>query len=216
MKPILLQGDCLKLIPLFGENNVDMVLTDPPYGMAFRSNHRKVPYPEIENDQDLHWLPSFTEALSGVMKIPSSAVSFCSWHKVASFQTAYEKFFNIKNLLVWEKNNTGMGDLKGSFAPKHELAFYMTKGRVLIHGSRDPDILKFAKTKNELHPTQKPVDLLKYLLVKLTNPGDVVLDPFMGSGSTGVACQELGRNFIGIERDPGYFAIAKERIENAQ
>lgn len=81
---------------------------------------------------------------------------------------------------------------------------------------KERDILRFDKTKCKNHPTEKPVDLLKYLIEKSTNEGDVVLDPFMGSGSTAVACKELKRDFIGIELDENYFNIAKERIINLE
>jgi site-specific DNA-methyltransferase (adenine-specific) len=67
-----------------------------------------------------------------------------------------------------------------------------------------------------LHPTEKPIDLLVYLIEKVTQPGDTVFDPFMGSGTTGVACVQTGRNFVGIEQDAKYFEIAKQRIETAQ
>ncbi len=108
-----------------------------------------------------------------------------------------------------------MGDLKGDFAPKFEMIIFIHKGRRLINGSRDSNILKFNRTGNKLHPTQKPVDLLEYLISKFSDNEQLILDPFMGSGSTGVAAKNLNRNFIGIELDEGYFNIAKERIEKA-
>ena len=83
-------------------------------------------------------------------------------------------------------------------------------------GSRYPtNVLTFNKVSKTIHPTQKPVDLLEYLIKTYTNEGMTVLDNVMGSGSTGVACKNLNRNFIGIEKDPDYFEIAKERIEKA-
>lgn len=139
---------------------------------------------------------------------------FCSFHNVDKFKQALEKKFKIKNMLVWEKNNTSMGDLKADFAPKYEMIIFIQKGRRLINGKRDPNILKFSRTGNKLHSTQKPVDLLQYLLEKFSDKGDTVLDPFMGSGSTGVACVNTNRKFIGIELDKTYFELAKNRIEN--
>ena len=88
----------------------------------------------------------------------------------------------------------------------------MQKGRRLINGKRDPNILKFNRTGNKLHPTQKPVDLLEYLISKFSDKNETVLDPFMGSGSTGVAAKNLNRSFIGIELDEEYFKIASDRI----
>lgn len=92
-----------------------------------------------------------------------------------------------------------------------------TKGEWQDDGTRHPgSVLKFAsiRSQDSIHPTQKPVELMKWLIASYTNPGDVVLDPFMGSGSTGVACLQLGRQFWGIEKDPAYFALASRRIQN--
>ena len=107
-----------------------------------------------------------------------------------------------------------MGDLNGDFAPKTEFIIFFHKGRKLINGKRDPNVLGFKKTRNELHPTQKPVDMTEYMIGKFSDEGDVILDPFMGSGTTGVACKNTNRIFIGMELDETYFNIAKERIDN--
>ena len=106
-----------------------------------------------------------------------------------------------------------MGDLKGDFAPKTEFIIFFHKGRRLINGKRDSNVFEYSKTRNELHPTQKPVDMTEYMLSKFSDEGDVILDPFMGSGTTGVACINTNRKFIGIELDKEYFNIAKKRIE---
>ena len=124
--------------------------------------------------------------------------------------------FKIKNILVWEKNNTGMGDLKGQYAPKYELCIYANKGsKRKLSGSRDADIIKSKRTINKLHPTQKPVALMEYLIKTYTNENETVLDFTMGSGTTGVACVNTNRNFIGIEKDEKYFEIAENRIKQA-
>ena len=109
-----------------------------------------------------------------------------------------------------------MGDLKGDFAPKIEFILFLQKGRRLMNGKRDPNIFKFKRTNNQFHPTQKPVDLVEYLLTKFSDEEDRIFDPFMGSGTTGVACVNLNRKFVGIELDETYFQIAKKRIEKAQ
>lgn len=141
---------------------------------------------------------------------------FCSFHFIDKFKQEFEKKFTVKNILVWEKNNTSMGDLKANFAPKVEFILFLQKGRRFINGSRDPNIFKFKRTNNKVHPTQKPIDLMEYLIKKFTNCNDLVLDPFMGSGTTGIACKNLNRDFIGIELDRKYFEIAKKRIEDIQ
>ena len=116
---------------------------------------------------------------------------------------------------MWEKNNTSMGDLKGSYAPKYEFILFGHKGRRLRNGKRLPDVIQAKRTGNKYHPTQKPVDLLEIFIEQSTNENDLILDPFMGSGSTGVACVKLNRRFIGIELDGNHFNTAKYRIENS-
>lgn len=210
----LLHGDCLELMKTIPDNSIDMVLTDPPYGMAFQSNYRKEKYSKIKNDSSVEWLDEFSSEAYRVAADNTAHYVFCSYHHIDKFKFSLEKYFKIKNILVWEKNNTSMGDLKGDFAPKIEFIIFLQKGRKLINGKRDPNIFKFKRTGNKYHPTEKPVDLLEYLLSKFSSENDSVLDPFMGSGSTGVACKNLSRKFIGIEMDSNYFAIAKDRIDS--
>lgn len=108
-----------------------------------------------------------------------------------------------------------MGDLKGSYAPKYEMIIFAHKGSKLLNGFRYADIIKASRTGNKNHPTEKPVDLLETFIKNSSDESSVVFDGFMGSGSTGVACVNTNRNFIGIELDKGYFEIAKSRIEQA-
>ena len=208
----LRQGDSLEEMKTLADSSIDMILTDPPYGISFQSSYRKEKYPKILNDKDLSWIDYWVSEAYRISSDNTAHYIFCSFHNVEVFKTALQKKFKVKNILIWEKNNTGMGDLKGDFAPKYEMIILAVKGRRLINGKRDPNILKFNKTGNKIHPTQKPVDLTEYLIGKFSDIGQTVLDPFMGSGTTGVAAKNLNRNFIGIELDDSYFAIAKERL----
>ena len=195
------------------ENSVDAVVTDPPYGMEFRSNYRKVRYERIANDGNVDWTEEVIGELYRVMKPDTALYWFCSFHSIDVFLSVIKNKFNIKNILIWEKNNTGMGDLTGSYAPKYEMIIFAHKGRRLLNGRRDPDILHFNRTGNKNHPTEKPVDLLEYLISKSSNEGDLILDPFIGSGSTAVACKNINRQYIGIEIDLEYYRIATERLK---
>lgn len=214
----LYQGDCLEVMDELIEKGVkvDAIITDPPYGMDFKSNHRKTKYDKIENDNNLEWLDEFVYQTDKLLKDNSHGYCFCSFHHVDKFKIAIEKKFKLKNILIWEKNNTSMGDLKGDYAPKYEMILFFHKGRRVLEGFRYPNIFKFKRTGNKLHPTQKPVDLLEFLIRNSTKGNETVLDAFSGSGSTGVACKNTNRRFIGIEKDENYFKIAKERIEQAQ
>ena len=208
----LLQGDCFELLKDIPDESVDMILTDPPYGMNFQSSHRKTKYEKIKGDSNLDWLDDFVNEIYRVSKPNTAHYVFCSFHHIDKFKQAIERKFKIKNILTWVKNNTSMGDLKGDFAPKTEFIIFFHKGRRLINGRRDPNVLEFKKTQNQLHPTQKPVDMTEYLIEKFSDEGDLILDPFMGSGTTGIACINTNRNFIGMELDVSYFEVAKGRI----
>ena len=211
----LYNGDCLELMKNIPDGLVDLVLTDPPYGMDFQSHRRKEVYAKIKNDTSLEWLDGYFAECSRILKDDTAIYCFCSWHNVDIFKKAFEKYFKLKNIIVWVKNNHGSGDLKASYAPKHEFILYGNKGRRTFYGKRMEDVIFANKTKNENHPTEKPIDLLEQFINNSTEKNAVVFDGFMGSGSTGVACINTNRRFIGIELDEGYFNIAKQRIEEA-
>jgi len=210
----LYNADCLEKLKDIADNSIDLILTDPPYGINFISNRRKEKYNKIKNDNNLFFLDNLFIQLYRISKNNTSHYCFCSFHNVDLFKQSIEKYFKVKNILIWEKNNTSMGDLKGDYAPKYEMIIFFTKGRKLLNNGRDSNILKFKRTGNKLHSTQKPVDLLEYLINKTSDENQTVLDCFMGSGSTGVACLNTNRNFIGIELDKDYFEIANKRIED--
>ena len=210
-------GDCLEVMDqlIVQGIKVDAIVTDPPYGINFQSNHRKEKYGLLKNDNNLEFLGEYFKKCNKIMKDNTHIYCFCSWHNIDKFKIYFEKYFKLKNIIVWEKNNTSMGDLKGSYAPKHEFILYGHKGRRLRNGFRYADIIKANRTGNKLHPTQKPVDLLEVFIKQSTDNDEIILDGFMGSGSTGVACMNTSRRFVGVELDENYFNIAKQRIEEA-
>ena len=210
----LINGDCLKVMKTFPNESVDLILTDPPYGMEFKSSYRKIKYDKIKNDNNLDWLNDFSKLCFDKTKNNTAHYIFCSFHNIDKFKQAFEKYFTIKNILVWEKNNTSMGDLSADFAPKVEFIIFLQKGRKLINGDRSPNIFKFARTQNKYHPTEKPIMLMEHLIKKFSNENDVVLDPFMGSGTTAIASRNLNRKFIGIELDKKYFDTVNHRLED--
>lgn len=207
-------GDCLPILKSLPDKSIDLVLTDPPYGMSFQSNYRQVQHDKIENDDNLDWLPSLVEESYRVLKDDSHAYFFCSFHNVDVFKQEFQKLFNLKNILIWEKNNTGMGDLFGDYAPQYEMILFCVKGKKDLNDGRDSNILKFQRTQNYFHPTEKPVEIMKYIIGKSSNESNLVLDCFAGGGSTLIACKQLNRNFIGIEREQKYCDIAKDRLDH--
>ena len=149
------------------------------------------------------------------MKNNTAMYIFCSFDKVDCFKQELELYFKVKNMIVWVKNNHTAGDLEAQFGKKYELILLVNKGRAKFNGKRLTDVWEFNRVAGnaQIHQNQKPLDLLKQCIEKHSEVNDIVFDGFMGSGSTGVACLNLNRKFIGIELDEDYFNIAKERIE---
>jgi len=216
----LMQGDCLDKMRGIPAGSVDMVLTDPPYGMDFQSQRKadKSEWrPKVANDKRpfVWWIMSAAEAL----KDGGCMVCFCRWDSWAAFQFAAEMAgLATKSQIVWDKMNHTTGDLKGAPGNRHELAIFATKGRFTFHGKRPQSLGAFRKVSPSRleHPNEKPVDLMEWLVSHYCPDGGTVLDPFTGVSPVGVACVNTGRNFIGIELDADYFAIAEKRIEDAQ
>jgi site-specific DNA-methyltransferase (adenine-specific) len=203
----LYHGDCIEILPTLPR--VDAVVTDPPYGMAFRSNHYKgesgkpnaSKYEPIAGDDS-------TELLKFAAEIDPlhSSYIFCRWDNLPFLPSP------PRSLVAWVKPNWSMGDLEHEHGRQYEvIAFYPGQSH-LWPQKRPSDVVFHQRTGNGLHPTEKPVSLLQEV-VSWTR--GLVVDPFMGSGTTGVACANLGRKFIGIEIERRYFDIACERIAAA-
>ena len=192
-------GDCLEILPTL--EKVDAVITDPPYGMEFNSNYRQVKHEKIQNDSCSGMLEFACN-----IEVNHSKYIFCRWDNLSGLPTP-------KSLITWVKNNWSMGDLKHEHGRQTEVALFWPGDGHEWPESRPADVVFSQRTKNEAHPTEKPIYLMEQF-IKWT-AGEVI-DPFMGSGTTGVACMNLGRKFIGIEIEPKYFEIACERIEQAQ
>ena len=215
----LYQGDCLEIMGGIKDKSVDLIVTDPPYLMDYQSNRRKKEdrFDKIKNDKGNYMLiQDYLEECYRIMKDNTAIYCFCSWHNIDFFKNEFEKHFKLKNILVWNKNNHGTGDLKGSYAPKHEFILFGHKGRTLLREKRIADVIDCPKiSSNKLtHPTEKPQDLLEIFIKQSSDVGSIIFDGFMGTGSCGIAAKKLNRNFIGIELDEKYFNIAKDRLEN--
>ena len=145
-------------------------------------------------------------------------ICFCRWDVQQAFYDAIGwAGFNVKSQLVWDRENHGMGDLNGTPAPRHDVAWFAVKGGFKFHGSRPKSIIRAMRLAGSqlLHPNQKPESLMKDLVTDYAPHRSLILDPFMGSGTTGVACALTDRRFIGIELDRKYFDIAVARITKA-
>lgn len=220
IKNEVISGNSIDGMRNLTDGSVDLIVTDPPYLMNYRSNRRvksdKFDY--IQNDKDAHSvITDFLAEAHRVMKDNTAIYLFCSWHHIDFFKSEFERHFKLKNVIVWNKNNHGSGDLKGAYAPKHEFVLYGHKGRSLFREKRIPDVIDCAKisSKKLTHPTEKPTELLDIFIRNSSDPGDIVLDGFAGTGSTGVSATNNGRKFIGYELSGDYTSIANQRIQDA-
>jgi site-specific DNA-methyltransferase (adenine-specific) len=216
IKAELQQGDCLEIMATIPDNSVDLVLVDPPYGVALKPQRKTSKFKGVEiiGDDNLAWLPAWCVQLHRVAK--NAAFIFCDYKHLRDFQTELERVgFEIKNVLIWNKDWFGMGN---NFRPMYEMIILAVKGKYKTKSNNLSNILTFRRMapSKMVHVAEKPIKLLELLINESSEPGDIVLDTFMGSGSTGVACMNTGRHFTGIELDPAYFAAAASRIESAR
>ena len=190
-------GDCLEIMPTLGE--VDAVVTDPPYGMSYQSAKRSDRHEELVGDGDYSLIQAACE-----FPVNHSRYIFCRWDALS--------FATPKSLIVWVKPNWGSGDLAHEHGRSTEYAMFWPGPAHDWPGKRPSDVVYHAKADTTEHPTAKPMGLMQKFVGWTRG---VCVDPFMGSGTTGVACANLGRKFIGIELEPKYFDIACERITAA-
>lgn len=214
-------GDCLEILPTLGK--VDAVITDPPYGINTKSDGmgKLSPWADLCNAAFWYaeWQRQCRALLEGRFKDGSGCMwSFLNWRSLVTFQkAAMDQGWSIESLLVWDKEWIGPGGTRG-LRPSYELCALYVVGDFSIEDRGLPDIQrwKWSSIKPNGHPAEKPLEGLEWLVKHSSGMGGTVIDPFMGSGTSGAACANLGRKFIGIEIEPKYFDIACERIENAQ
>lgn len=211
----IMHEECFGIMARLPDGIIDCVITDPPYGMDYQSSWRTATeqFDKIELDCDIEWFGQFAKEMFRLLKDNTHAYIFCNDYAISHFRQELEKVgFTIKRTLVWVKNNHTSGDLEGDYGNKTEFLLFCHKGRKELNGSRDTNVLTFPRVSTLLHPTQKPVQIIQYLLEKSSKEGDLILDPFMGSWTTARACKDLGRNFIGFEVSEKYCKIGEERL----
>ena len=225
----LYNGDCLELMKLIPDKSIDLILTDPPYKITARGNggnsggmfqKKEVNNGKVFKVNDLEiedWLPEFYR----VLKDGTHCYIMTNNKNITHYLSVIDSslFHFIKNL-IWVKDNKIMGQ---TYMSQFEYVIMLRKGKhKRINDCGQGDVLQIPNKKMKnlegktIHDTEKPVKLNEILIANSSNEGEIVLDPFMGVGSCGVACINTNRDFIGIELDEGYYNIAKERIESAQ
>ncbi len=206
----ILNGDCIEVMQQMPANNVDFILTDPPYLVNYCDRDGRT----IENDVKSGWLkPAMAEAYR-VLKQDRVAVMFYGWTKVDEFFAAWKDAgFQPVGHIVFRKAYSS----KSRFLRyRHEQAYLLAKGRPPLPKQPIADVIDMPYSGNKLHPTQKPVAILAQLIRSFSLPNESVLDCFAGSGSTCAAAMLTSRKYIGIEMDRAYYEVAYQRLQRVR
>ena len=234
-------GDCLEVMKDIPDNSIDLIVTDPPYGISYQSNYKQVKFKKLQNDDNLNWFSDFSKQVYRVLKNNTSLFLFTRADKIGfMMDNLVSVEFKFKNMLIIPTANpTSCGDLSASFVNGFEVVLFFNKGRNKFRETnlkktsesyrndkrfnapefvyRLPALWDFVKATehnlNLVHPTQKSVEVFESMIKICSDENSIVLDPFSGSGTTAVACKKLNRNFIGIEISPEYCKIAEERLK---
>jgi len=225
----LIKGDCLEVLSGIDNDSIDLMLTDPPYKVTTRGGYTsaggmmlddKMRKGNVFKENTLtvkEWLPMLYDKL----KETGHAYVMCNNKNLYPFLDAVNSSeFHLVKTMVWAKDNKIMSQ---AYMSQFEFVLFLRKGKfVRINNCGTSDLLQYKNTKtkgedgNPIHPTEKPIGLMEVLIENSSSEDMVILDPFMGSGSTGVACKNTNRNFIGIEKDENYFNIAVSRIKGTE
>ncbi len=234
----MLKGDCLLILDdllQVPNASIDCIITDPPYNISKKSadisrketTDIKMDFGIWDNFRNPEEFKRFTLAwyrmCAELLKDDGWIYIFFPHQKHHFFSEEKEVGIYYRTIFTWIKSNPPPSYRKYNWTSATETIWIGSKGMCRIPNFiNQPDMRNHMTTPAKCnygatdHPTEKPVELIERFILASTNEGDVVLDPFMGSGSIGVACKELGRNFIGIERDPKWYKVAKERIKNTE
>lgn len=197
-------GDCLKILPTINLAQIDAIITDPPYGLSYDSSHAKykngISRPAVDWDDDPFDPTPILALAKPTILWGANCYSAC--------------LPNFPGWLCWVKTARNGAEVRQA---EMELAWTNCIRRPQVY--RHLWIGAYRDSENgvrNVHPTQKPIEVMQWCIRIATEPGATILDPYMGSGTTGVACIKSGRNFVGIEIKEGYFDGAKRRLEEAQ
>jgi len=209
IRDVVLPGDCVKIMRRMGDASVDFILTDPPYLCRYKSRMGQT----IANDNRDDWLEPTSAEMYRLLKPDSFCVSFYGWNDTDRFIVAWRKAgFRLAGHLVFTKPYTCSARFLQS---RHEQAYLLSKGNPALPEIPPPDVMDWEYTGNRLHPTQKPIKILRPLIEAFCPQDGIVLDPFCGSGSTLVAARLAGRSSVGIELEPKHCRTADLRLHSA-
>lgn len=206
----IIQGDCLDILKSMPSASADFILTDPPYFVRYRDRDGRI----IANDVDPASVLGAFDDLYRILKPNRFCVCFYGWSKVGAFFDAWTKAgFKPVAHLVWHKDYAS----KSRYVRyTHEQAYVLAKGNPRTPESPIEDVQPWEYSGNRLHPTEKAVSVLQPLVRSFSEPGDLVLDPFAGSGSSLVAAALAGRSAVGIELEEKYCTLIRRRLSGME
>ena len=210
-------SEATTLLKSLETGSVKLLISDPPYGIGYHSNHYKDknPHAPIAHDWNFQVGP-FLDEVGRVLSDGGAMYLFCRYDVLPLWMPSIPPAeMKEKTIIAWVKDNWSAGDLEGSFGNQYESIIFATKGRHLLRGKRWPNVWEFPRVpaKSLLHPAQKPTALLKRAIESSSDPGDIVVDPFCGSGSTGEAANQTGRGFLMCDIDNKMVRMAKIRLK---
>jgi adenine-specific DNA-methyltransferase len=205
----VVHADCTQFLPQLPAGIASFALTDPPYLVNYKSRDGRT----IPNDDNDGWLkPAFAE-IYRVLTDGAFCISFYGWRNTDKFLQSYRAAgFRLAGHLAFPKRYASR---TGFLRYQHECAHLLVKGSPWRRTEIIADVIEWSYSGNRLHPTQKPISVLLPLVEAFSAPGELVLDPFAGSGSTLLAAKMLGRNWLGVEMDAKYHSIARRRLEQS-
>ena len=231
-KYVIKNLDAREYIKTIPDASIDLILTDPPYNLSLYStgNIKFTWRKDINNDlaewdkesfNPHEWVKEFKR----ILKPTGNIFAFCSYNLIGKWHEAFDPEFDTFQFMVWHKTNPPPKVRRAGFLNSCELIVCMwnkghtwnfTKQNEMHNFIESPICMGRERVKNPTHPTQKPVRILKHIIKIASRPNDLVFDPFMGVGSTGVAALQLGRSFIGVEINREYYLKVQQRLKMTQ
>lgn len=230
---MIINDDCFKVLKTIEDKSIDHIITDPPYFINYLNSYWDIP--ETEKFEEFFY--TLGKEFQRITKDNSNIIIFSGWSNVCKVIEQMQLFFTLKNWIIYDRIK-GRGATKNLMSTREDILWFTksdkyafnkiysnikkkTKGMGEKNGQENRSLsniwydisplVPWSKEKTK-HPTQKPLSLMERIVTIFTNIGDTVLDPFAGSGTTLVACKNLERGYIGIEKDESYFNIIKERL----
>jgi site-specific DNA-methyltransferase (adenine-specific) len=204
----IIRGNASRILRQLPKHSVDLIVTDPPYGDNVCYGPKNI---RIAGNEHPLLALSVMSLSFRVLKRNSTVYMFCSIRHLDFVRAFFSRYtrFRVREVIIWNKISMSVGP---AFRKQYECILVLEKGKPAYRDSKMLNLLSFRRVRSREHPHVKPIELIKLLIRHSSDEGDIILDPFIGTGTTAVAARKLGRHFIGIELDGGYCRIAQARV----